>query len=142
MKPPKVCTASLLLSLCFAGAAPALSAKPLASQCAPVATKSMPTPDEVVAKMDSKLSLSADQKAKITPIIADRQEKIKALQADTSTPRMQKMQSMKQIMSDSDMKIKAVLNDDQKKKYDEMQQEMHDKMQERRQQKQSAPPQN
>lgn len=104
--------------------------------------QSLPSPEEVVAKLDSKLSLTADQKAKITPIIADRQSKIKALQADTSTPRVRKMRNMKQIMEESDTKIKATLTDDQKKKYDEMQQEMRDKMQEHRQEKQqSAPPQ-
>jgi|SRR6516165_8675303 hypothetical protein len=98
--------------------------------------KSWPSPDEVVAKLDSKLSLSADQKAKITPIIADRQDKLKALAADTSSTRLQKAQKMKAVYDDSDTKIKAVLNDDQKKKYDEMQAEMRDQMRERRQQHQ------
>jgi len=99
--------------------------------------KSWPTPDEVVAKLDSKLGLSADQKAKITPIVADRQDKLKALAGDTSSTRPQKAQKMKAIYDESDAKIKAVLNDDQKKKYDEMQAEMRDQMRERRQQRQA-----
>ncbi len=89
-----------------------------------------PSPDEVVAKMDSKLSLSDDQKAKITPIIEERQEeKIKSL-ASEGGRRRKKAREIKSIMEDSDKKIKALLSDDQKKKYDELQQEMR---QERRQ---------
>ena len=88
-----------------------------------------PSPDEVVAKMDGKLSLSDDQKAKITPIIAERQEKMKSL-ASEGGRRRKKAREMKSIMEDSDKKIKALLSDDQKKKYDELQQEMR---QERRQ---------
>jgi periplasmic protein CpxP/Spy len=82
-----------------------------------------PTPDEVVVKMDSKLSLSDDQKAKITPIIAERQEKMKSL-ASEGGRRRKKAHEMKAIMEDSDKKIKALLTDDQKKKYDELEQEM------------------
>ena len=84
-----------------------------------------PSPDEVVAKMDSKLSLSDDQKAKITPIIAERQEKMKSL-ASEGGRRRKKAHEMKAIMDDSDKKIKALLTDDQKKKYDELQQEMRE----------------
>lgn len=94
-----------------------------------------PSPEEVVSKMDKKLSLSDDQKSKITPIIADRQTQMKALMADTSGRRLQKARKAKSIMSDSDSKIMAVLNDQQKKEYTEMKQEMREQMQERRQQR-------
>ena len=87
------------------------------------------SPDEVVARMDSKLSLSDDQKAKIAPIVEERQEKIKSL-ASEGGRRRKKARGMKSIMEESDKKIKALLSDDQKKKYDELQQEMR---QERRQ---------
>jgi hypothetical protein len=60
-------------------------------------------PDEVVAILDSKLSLSDDQKAKITPIIADRQEKIREL-ADSSGRHMRKGRQMKSIYEESDQK--------------------------------------
>src|SRR5215475_3717354 len=96
--------------------------------------KAWPTPDEVVAKMSTKLSLTDDQKTKIKPIIADRQEKLKALAADTSTPRLQKARKMKTIFDDSDTKINALLTDDQKKKYAEMSEEMRQEDRERREQ--------
>ena len=98
--------------------------------------RSWPSPEDVVAKLDSKLSLSDDQKAKITPIIADRQQQLKALASDGSGRKFKKARKMKSIFSESDEKIKAVLNDDQKKKYEEMKQEMRaqakQRMQDRR----------
>ncbi len=86
--------------------------------------------------MNEKLNLSEDQKGKITPIIADRQTQMKALMADSSGRRMQKAKKAKSIMSDSDQKIMAVLNDDQKKKYEQMKDEMRDQMRARVQQRQ------
>ena len=82
-------------------------------------------PDEVVAMLDSKLSLSDDQKAKITPIIAERQQKIREL-ADSSGRRMRKGRQMKSIFEESDKKIMAVLNDDQKQKYKEIEKQMRE----------------
>ena len=100
------------------------------------AHKAPPTPDQVVAMMDSKLSLTADQKTKITPIIADRQSQMKALGADTSMNRMDKARKMKSIFDDSDAKINALLTDEQKPKYAAMQQQMREQMMQRRQQMQ------
>ena len=96
--------------------------------------RNWPTPEEVVARMDSKLSLSDEQKAKITPIIADRQAEMKAL-AQSSGRRRKKGREMKSIMSESDKKIEAILNDDQKKKYEEMEQEMREQARQRRAQR-------
>lgn len=92
--------------------------------------RNWPAPEEVVAKMDSQLSLSDDQKAKITPIIAERQEKLKAL-ADSSGHRRKKGREARSIISDSDKKIEALLNDDQKKKYEEMEQQRREEARER-----------
>jgi hypothetical protein len=47
--------------------------------------------------------------------------------------RRKKAREMKSIMSESDEKIKAVLTDDQRKKYAEIQQEMREEAKERRQ---------
>jgi Spy/CpxP family protein refolding chaperone len=96
--------------------------------------RKLPMPEEVVEKLDSKLSLTDDQKAKITPIIADRQQQMRAVATDSSMRRFQKARKMKSIYKDSDKKIKAVLTDDQNKKYEEIQQEMKEQMKQRRQQ--------
>lgn len=97
-------------------------------------TRKLPTPEEVVAMLNSKLSLTDDQKAQITPIIADRQQQLRTAAADDSTRRFKKARKMKSIYEDSDKKIKAALTDDQKKKYEEIEQQMREQMKERRQQ--------
>ena len=108
--------------------------QPIPSESVPTTTGGWPTPEETVARMSSKLSLTDDQKAKITPIIADRQTQMRALMADTSGRRLQKARKAKSIMSGSDKKIEAVLTSDQKKTYAQMKEQTKEQLQERRQQ--------
>ena len=127
--------ACLLAAIAFASqVAPAQDAAPESAQGA----RGWPSPEEVVGRLDSKLGLSDDQKAKITPIIAERQQKMKALAADNSGRRRQKMRKMKSIMSESDAQIRAVLTGDQKQKYTEMQQQMRDQARQRMRDRQSG----
>lgn len=91
------------------------------------------TPDEVVDTLAAKLNLSEDQKTQIKPIIADRQQKLQALKADTSSRPMQKMRRMKSIFEESDKKIKAILNDQQKQQYIQMEQQMRQQAKQRMQ---------
>ena len=114
--------------------APPPTNQPIPSESVPTTTGGWPTPEEAVTRMSSKLNLTDDQKAKITPIIADRQTQMRALMADTSGRRMQKARKAKSIMSDSDKKIEAVLTSDQKKTYAEMKEQMKEQLQARRQQ--------
>ena len=90
------------------------------------------TPEQVVALMTAKLSLTDDQRAKITPVIADRQQKIQALKADTSERPMQRAKKAKEILAESDKKIKAVLTPDQVTQYDALEQQMKDRAQAKR----------
>lgn len=89
------------------------------------------TPDDALAMLDSKLALSDDQKEKIKPIIADRQKRIREL-SETSGRRMRRGRKMKAIFEESDKKIMAVLNDDQKQKYKEIEQQMREHAKQRR----------
>ena len=91
------------------------------------------TPDDVVDTLAAKLNLSDDQKTQIKPIIADRQQKLQALRGDTSSRPMQKMRKMKSIFNDSDNKIEAVLNDQQKQQYIQMEQQMRQQIRQRMQ---------
>jgi Spy/CpxP family protein refolding chaperone len=88
--------------------------------------------------MADKLSLSADQKNAITPIIVDRQQRLKAVAADNTASRRQRGQQLRQIMSDSDAKINAILTPDQQTKYAEMEQQMRQQMRQRMQEKKAA----
>ncbi|MBN9614793.1 MAG: hypothetical protein J0G35_04400 [Acidobacteriales bacterium] len=108
--------------------------QPIPSESVPTTTGGWPTPEEAVNRMSSKLNLTDDQKAKITPIIADRQTQMRALMADTSGRRLRKARKAKSIMSDSDKKIQAVLTSDQRKTYAQMKEQRKEQLQERRQQ--------
>jgi uncharacterized membrane protein (UPF0182 family) len=109
-----------------------LSSEPAAYQSSDQASSSPPTPDQVVAMMSSKLALTDDQKAQITPIVAERQQKMAALKANTSMRKLKKAREAKSIMGDSDKKIEAVLTDDQKTKYAAMEEQMKEKMKEKK----------
>ena len=101
-------------------------------------TTQPPSPDEVVDALAAKLNLSDNQKTQITPIIADRQQKLQALRSDSSIRPMQKMGKMKGIFEDSDKKIKAVLTDQQKQQYVQMEQQMRQQMRERMQNRRAS----
>lgn len=101
------------------------------------ATK-MPSPDEVVHLLGTKLNLSDNQKARIKPIIEERRQKLQTLRSDTSMRPFQKKRKMKSILDDSDKKIKAILNDDQRKQYAQVEQQMREQMKERRQNRGSS----
>lgn len=104
-----------------------------------------PDPDKQLARMTSKLNLSADQQAQIKPILEDRNTQMAALHADTSLGGPDKMAKMKSIGQESQTKIDAVLNDQQKAQWAEMKAKQREKMQQRMQERggaqgQDAPP--
>jgi Spy/CpxP family protein refolding chaperone len=63
---------------------------------------------------------------------------MKNLMQDESLPPQDRREKMRSIMADTNSKIKAVLNDDQKAKFDKMQQQMRERMQQRRQEHQQG----
>jgi periplasmic protein CpxP/Spy len=119
-------TAALLLgAMCssIAGTSPLFAA----DETAPApAARSFPAPEEVVKSLTDKLSLSADQASKITPIIADRQQQLKAIMANTSLSRMERMQQSKTVFGDSDAKLNAILTPDQQTKYAAIKEQMRE----------------
>jgi len=80
------------------------------------------SPDEELQRLDKALKLNDDQKGQIKPILEDRQQKMQSLRSDTSLSQQDRWGKMRSIREDSNGKIRNVLNDDQKKKFDEMQQ--------------------
>ena len=89
-----------------------------------------PTPDEQVARMTKRYSLSSDQQAQIKPILANQQQQMQALRQDSSLSRDDRMAKMKSIRDDSSSKIQALLNDSQKQKFAQDQQRRQEQMQE------------
>jgi protein CpxP len=88
------------------------------------------TPDEQVAHMTKRYSLSSDQQAQIKPILANQQQQIQALRQDSTLSREDRMAKVKSIRDDSSSKIQAVLNDSQKQKFAQDQQRRQEHMQE------------
>jgi len=118
----------------FAQTAPAAEQTPSAAPAA----KTPPTPDRIVALMTAKLNLTPDQQAKITPIIADRQQQMQAIRADTSSRPMQRMKKAKAVTEESDKKINAVLTPDQQKQYAALEEQMKEQMKERREEQKNG----
>jgi Spy/CpxP family protein refolding chaperone len=90
-------------------------------------------PQRQVNMLGKRLNLTGDQKNQILPILTDRQQQMKGIHEDTSLSQQDRRAKMQTVREDSDAKIKAVLNDDQKQKYAQMQQQRRDRMQQHRQ---------
>ena len=80
-------------------------------------------PDKMAARMAQQLNLSADQTAQLKPILAERQQQVQALRSDSSLSEDDRRAKAKQIMTDSNGKIMAILNDQQKQQFQQMQSE-------------------
>jgi Spy/CpxP family protein refolding chaperone len=131
-------TKLILAALCLAACLSAPCAWAQQDSNAAPQAQTPPSPDQVVSMLASKLSLSDEQKNAITPIIADRQQKLKALMSDAATPRRQRGQQARQIMSDSNAKINAILTPDQQTKYAQIEQQMRDQMRQRYQDRKAS----
>jgi protein CpxP len=83
-----------------------------------------PNPEQRLQKLATELNLSDDQKSQLKPILEEEGGKMKALRDDSSLSRQDRMQKMKTIMADTRSKMDPILNDDQKKKLDDMRSEM------------------
>lgn len=90
-----------------------------------------PSLDRMMAMYTQKLSLTTDQQMQIRPILQERQQKLMDLRNEGGRG-MQKMRKMKQIRDDGDKKINAILTEDQKKLYAQLEEEQMEKMKQRR----------
>jgi len=77
-------------------------------------------PERQLEMMTKALNLTPDQVAQVKTIQADNRKETMALREDTATPQDQKREKMMAMRAASEAKIRAVLNDDQKPKYDAM----------------------
>ena len=69
-----------------------------------------------VQAIAQQLNLTPEQKAKILPILTDEVPKVEKVKSDNSLSRMQKMQAIKSIHTQTDPQMKAILTPDQYKK--------------------------
>jgi protein CpxP len=81
-------------------------------------------PDQQLAHLTSALSLTTDQQTQIKPLLVERQQKMQALMQNQSLSQDDRRAQMRTISQGTNNSIKAVLNDDQKQKFDAMQANM------------------
>ena len=81
--------------------------------------------------LTKKLNLTPDQVTQVKAIDADTMKQAEAVRADTSIAGPDKRTKMMDIHKASEAKIRGLLTDDQKTKYDALQAEMRERMQNR-----------
>ena len=136
-------------TLLLAGVLALASTAAWAQNDAPPAGQMRPrggNPERELQQLTQRLNLTADQQGQVKTLLAERSKKMEELRsaapsADGSTAPAPREQ-MEAIRNDTDTKINALLNDDQKAKFAAWQQERKERM-ERRQNPggdNSAPP--
>jgi periplasmic protein CpxP/Spy len=77
-------------------------------------------PDRRADMLTKKLNLSADQRTKVTDIFKSEQAEMQKIHADASASQGDRRSKMMDAHKSSNDQIRAVLNADQQKKWDEM----------------------
>jgi Spy/CpxP family protein refolding chaperone len=90
------------------------------------------SPDDRLKQMTTDLNLTADEQAKIKPILEDQQKKMDDARNDNSGGDRDAMrQKFEQIRTDANTKIRALLDDKQKAKFDQEEADREQRMQHR-----------
>ena len=77
-------------------------------------------PSQFAAHLGKRLGLTSDQVAQITPILTARQQQMQTLRADASLSVQDRHTKARAIRQDTNSKIEAVLNDQQKQQFEQM----------------------
>lgn len=81
-------------------------------------------PDRQLERLTRELNLTSDQQSQIKPLLVDRDQRMQALFQNQSLAQDDRRAQAKTIRDDTDSKVMANLNDDQKQKYTAMQERM------------------
>ena len=94
----------------------------------------MMKPEERVKQLDEKLKLSDDQKTKLTAVFIEQSEAMKKMREEAQGGDREAMrEKIQKFRAENDVKVAAVLNDEQKKTYEAWQKEQRAEMQKRMQ---------
>jgi Spy/CpxP family protein refolding chaperone len=85
----------------------------------------VPTVEGHLKLLTEKVALSGDQQAKIKPILQELHDATQKLVQDESMSREERLDKVRACREKADKKIREILNDDQKKKLDQLEQEPH-----------------
>ena len=100
----------------------------------------MPSVDDQVKDLTSKLNLTDAQQSQVRTILQDQRDQMKKVMEDSSGSRKDNWSKMRELHQQSSAKIRDVLTDEQKPKYDKLEDERRERMQHRRGGDQGAPP--
>jgi len=109
-------TSLCLMTLVSAQQQPAAPSQEQASQ----PSSNLTSMDQYLKVLSEKLGLTADQIAKIKPILQNQLTQMQTVRKDSSLTAGQKLDRMHSLYNDTQTKIRGVLTDDQKKKFDAM----------------------
>jgi Spy/CpxP family protein refolding chaperone len=82
-------------------------------------------PDHQTKMLAKRLGLSPEQAAQIEPILANRDQQLKALRDNTGLDPKAARQQMRGIQQDTNTKVTALINDAQKQQYQQLLAERH-----------------
>jgi len=110
-----------LFALCVIFGAGLALAAPLPQETPAVAPAGhRADPSQQLRRLAKKLNLTSEQQDQVLPILTDRQQQMTALLNDGSLSAQDRHAKARTLRDDSDSKIKAVLNDQQKQEYQQM----------------------
>jgi protein CpxP len=81
-------------------------------------------PNRQLERLTRELSLTTDQQGQIKPLLVDRQQKMQALMQNESLSQEDRRTQARTISQGTNNSIKALLTDEQKQKFDTMQENM------------------
>jgi protein CpxP len=85
-------------------------------------------PELQMAELSKKLQLTDQQKKELTPIVEERDKRVKALKADTSTGKLQKLRKASEIQENFKSQAAKHLSSEQVKKLEALQAERREKL--------------
>ena len=97
----------------------------------------MPSVDDQTKELSTTLQLSDDQTKQVRAILQDQQDARQKLMQDQSTSFEEKRPKMREIHETASAKIRALLTNDQKSKYDQLEKEQQERRQHWKEQKDS-----
>ena len=87
-------------------------------------------PAQRTAMLAKRLNLNSDQKAKVQDVLKSEQVELESLHSDSTLSKEDRHSKMMDIHKSSNEQIRGLLDPDQQKKWDEMQSEHEQRMQE------------
>lgn len=112
--------AGLLLAACLAPAGGFAAPYQIGDEAGMGGRRGGPPPEQQLEQMTKMFDLTADQQAKLKPILVDERKKMNAVRDDTTLDRRAMLTKIAQIRKDSNDKVRALLNSQQKQKFDNM----------------------